>query len=162
MRFSCLLRIISFLCGSLFVKGLIFGPIRYEKVSWTSRRSSRTKRLAADDASDVVAPKPVVKPDILQPFLPAADPLWICRGPVGEQEFVLSREGGPTDAELANENIIRIVRIECSDLEVNTLVWKCMGYRFMPEREEWEASECFPNWRGKYPTPPDFIGMRRM
>jgi hypothetical protein len=35
----------------------------------------------------------------------------------------------PTQEELSNENIL-IVSIQCSDLEVNTLVWKCLGYRF--------------------------------
>ena len=101
------------------------------------------------------------QPTLLQPFLPAADPKWSCVGPVGEGTFVLRREGGPTKEELANENILQIVRIECSDLEVNTLVWKCLGYRF-EEGDEWTASECFPNWRAKHPTPPDFIGMQRM
>lgn len=103
---------------------------------------------------------PANEPQLLQPFLPAADPKWSCRGPVGEGTFVIRREGGPTREELCNENIIQIVRLECSDLEVNTLVWKCLGYRF--EEDEWTTAECFPNWREKHPTPPDFIGMQRM
>jgi hypothetical protein len=144
-------------------KAFVVGPLNYcESFSQTSNIANRITVFAASDGTDAIAPKPQVKPDILQPFLPAADPLWMCRGPVGEGEFVVTREGGPTVAELANENILRIVRIECSDLEVNTLVWKCMGYRFDPEKEEWIASDCFPNWRERYPTPPDFIGMRRM
>jgi ammonia channel protein AmtB len=98
----------------------------------------------------------------LLPYLPAADPRWMCIGPVGINSFVLCREGGPTEAELSNENILKIVTIECSDLEVNTLVWKCLGYRFDVQTEEWSASECFPKWREKYPTPPDLIGMQRM
>ena len=108
------------------------------------------------------AEKKDVKPIILEAFPEAADPMYAVRGPVGEGDFVISREGGPTAEELANENILRIVLSECTDLEVNTLVWKGLGYRFDAEKEEWNASECFPNWREKYPTPPDLIGMQRM
>lgn len=104
--------------------------------------------------------RPNVKPDILQPFLPAADPEYRNVGPVGEGSFVVSREGGPTSQELANENILKIVRIDCSDLEVNTLVWKCLGYRF--NGESWTADGCFPNWAEKFPQPPDLIGMQRI
>jgi hypothetical protein len=46
--------------------------------------------------------------------------------------------------------------------QVNTLVWKCLGYRFNVENEEWTPDEVFPKWREKYPTPPDLIGMRRI
>lgn len=97
----------------------------------------------------------------LSPFLPAADPRWVCTGPVGKDNFVLNREGGPTEAELSNKNILKILRLKCSDLEVNTIVWKCLGYRFDPQNEEWSASDCFPKWREKHPTPPDLIGMQR-
>jgi len=118
---------------------------------------------SSDGGEDDEAPaetKPTIKPEILSPFLPAADPEWMNKGPVGKDDFVVSREGGPTDAELANENILKIVLSECSDLEVNTLVWKCLGYRF--EDGKWTAAECFPNWKEKYPTPPDLIGMQRI
>jgi hypothetical protein len=64
--------------------------------------------------------KDIIKPDILAPFLPAADPLYSVRAPVGEHEFILQRSGGPTEAELSNENIIKIVQMQCSDLEVST------------------------------------------
>jgi hypothetical protein len=104
--------------------------------------------------------KKKIEPEILQPFLPAADPLWSCKGPVGGKDFIVSREGLPTAKELSNENILKIVHSECSDLEVNTLVWKCLGYRF--DGEAWTAVECFPKWREKYPTPPDLIGMQRI
>eukprot|EP00546_Thalassionema_frauenfeldii_P014287 CAMPEP_0178914440 /NCGR_PEP_ID=MMETSP0786-20121207/11427_1 /TAXON_ID=186022 /ORGANISM="Thalassionema frauenfeldii, Strain CCMP 1798" /LENGTH=248 /DNA_ID=CAMNT_0020587349 /DNA_START=105 /DNA_END=848 /DNA_ORIENTATION=- len=103
-----------------------------------------------------------VKPDILQPFLPAADPKYAVRGQIGEGDFVVTRDGAPTQEELTNENIIKIVKGECTDLEVNTLMWKCLGYRFDADSEEWKPDEVFPNWREKHPTPPDFIGMRRM
>ena len=45
---------------------------------------------------------------------------------------------------------------------MNTLVWKCLGYRFDEEKEEWTDTECFPNWKTKHPTPPDFIGVQRI
>jgi hypothetical protein len=71
---------------------------------------------------------PEVKLDILQPFLPAVDPMYSVRGAVGESEFVLSRSGGPTKDELSNENLYKILMIECSDLEVSIafLVDSCM------------------------------------
>lgn len=99
---------------------------------------------------------------ILDPFLEAASPNYINQGPVGEGEFVVSRTGGPRKEELSNENMLRIVRMECNDLEVNTLVWKCLGYRFDPEKEEWNNEQVFPKWREKFPTPPDLIGMQRI
>ena len=103
-----------------------------------------------------------VKPIILEAFPEAADPKYAVRGPVGQGEFIISREGPPTAEELSNENILKIVTSQCTDLEVNTLVWKGLGYRFNVETEEWDNSECFPNWREKYPTPPDLIGMQRV
>jgi hypothetical protein len=121
----------------------------------------RSRRISLFDTDAPKSDAPANgSPVLLQPFLPAADPKWSCRGPIGEGSFVIRREAGPTREELSNENIIQIVRIECTDLEVNTLVWKCLGYRF--KGDEWTASECFPNWREKHPTPPDFIGMQRM
>ena len=41
-------------------------------------------------------------------------------------------------------------------------MWKCLGYRFHADEEEWVPKEVFPKWLEKYPTPPDFIGMRRI
>ena len=58
-------------------------------------------------------------------------------------------------AEWANENLLKILKIESSDLEVNTLVWKCLGYRFDEEAAEWKNDEVFPKWKEKYPSPPD-------
>mmetsp|Transcript_7989 Transcript_7989/g.11544 ORF Transcript_7989/g.11544 Transcript_7989/m.11544 type:complete len:262 (-) Transcript_7989:203-988(-) len=106
--------------------------------------------------------KPEIKLDILQPFLPATDPMYAVRGPVGENDFIVTRDGGPTDEELSNENILKLVTIECSDIEVNTLVWKCLGYRFDADGEEWKPDEVFPNWREKYATPPDLVNMKRI
>lgn len=123
-------------------------------------RQSCLVRLQEQPAGDET-PKPVIKPEILSPFPEAADPMYPVRGPVGKGDFTLSREGPVTAEELTNENLYRILLVESSDLEVNTLVWKGLGYRFDPESEEWKNDECFPKWRVKFPTPPDLIGMQR-
>jgi hypothetical protein len=100
---------------------------------------------------------------LLQPYLPALDPAYPARGPVGVSgKFVISRSGPPTREELSNDNMLMIVRSECTDLEVNTLVWKCLGYRFDADGECWDAGEVFPKWRESYPHPPDLLGMRRV
>lgn len=41
-------------------------------------------------------------------------------------------------------------------------MWKCLGYRFDEEAEEWNNDEVFPKWKEKYPVPPDLIGMQRI
>lgn len=66
----------------------------------------------------------------------------------------------PTQEELSNENLVRLVREECTDEEVNFLVWKCLGYR---QRDDatWDTTDVFPKWRAKYPVPPDLIGVSR-
>jgi len=101
-------------------------------------------------------------PDILQPYLPAMDPNYKNNGPIGDGTFTISRTGPPTAEELANEQMLQIVKIECSDLEVNTLVWKCLGYRFNEETNEWTPDEVFPKWKERFPEPPDMIGMQRV
>ena len=101
-------------------------------------------------------------PLILQPFPPAMDPRYPVHGPVGEGSFILSRSGPPTPEELSNEQILLIARDGiATDLEVNTLVWKCLGYRFDNINEQWEATEVFPIWKERFPNPPDLIGMTR-
>ena len=48
-----------------------------------------------------------------------------------------------------------------SDADVNSLVWKYLGYRFDEETQEWDASAVFPKWAAKYPQPPDLVGVTR-
>jgi hypothetical protein len=117
-------------------------------------------REALDEASKQEQPK--IKPVILDPYLPAADPMYPVRGSVGEGEFIVSRSGGSADKELTDENLYRIIERKASDLEVNTLVWKCLGYRFNADKEVWAPEEVFPKWKDRFPTPPDFIGMQRI
>lgn len=87
--------------------------------------------------------------------------------------FVVSRWGGPTAEELTSENLVRIVarRSNVTDLQVNTLAWKCLGYRFVTDDDDsnsnasngrWTAQSVFPKWKERYPTPPDLIGMQRV
>jgi len=138
--------------------------------SCSSLRCSRPvhRLLAGSDGStdksddDCCPPIDEDGPQILQPFVPAMDPKYSVRGPVGEGKFIISRTGPPTAEEMSNEQMLKIVKIECTDLEVNTLVWKCLGYRFNEEEEKWEPTEVFPNWRERFPDPPDFIGMQRV
>ena len=54
------------------------------------------------------------------------------------------------------------MNLNCTDLEVNTLVWKCLGYRYDEESKVWKNDECFKNWKAKFPSPPDLIGMQRI
>jgi hypothetical protein len=125
--------------------------------------------LQAEVSSDKNSPekerKPIAwgndKPTILDPFLPAMDPNYRNTGPVGEGDFIVSREGEPRAEELTNENLLKIVASECTDLECNTLVWKCLGYRWDTEAKEWTAEKVFPKWKERFPEPPDLIGMRR-
>ena len=84
-------------------------------VTGPGRQTRTTRRFSLTSESNN---EETVQPDILLPFLPAADPTYAVRGPVGDKDFVLNRSGGPTEAELTNENILKIVKIECSDLEV--------------------------------------------
>jgi hypothetical protein len=49
-----------------------------------------------------------------------------------------------------------------TDLEVNTLVWKCLGYRFDPIKGVWTPEKVFPKWKERFPAPPDLIGMERI
>ena len=146
---TALITSTCFLAASAFAPSSRFTFQGVTKVSPSSLFEAAEKR-----DPDLPAP--------LQPVIEALDPKYKCTATIGGESFVVSRTGGPTDEELSNENILKIVMIESSDIEVNTLVWKCMGYRFDTEAEEWNASECFPKWKEKYPTPPDFIGMARI
>jgi hypothetical protein len=163
MRFTLVLRYIAFVSGAWTIAGF---AARQRRAECCHRKRKVSGFVMPNDSLELgFDSKPIsasTGAEKLQPFLPAADPRWACIGSVGRDNFVVTREGGPTEAELSNQNILKIVKIECSDLEVNTIVWKCLGYRFNSKTEEWTASECFPKWREKYPMPPDLIGMQRM
>jgi hypothetical protein len=159
MRLKRLFRLSFFVSGAWKIMGFATTNVKLEG---GGAKKLQFAFLSTNETPESDTASRYNSPEILQPFLPAADPKWACYGPVGEGNFVLIRTGGPTSVELSNENILKIVKLECTDLDVNTLVWKCLGYRFNTDTEEWSASECFPNWRDKHPSPPDFIGMQRM
>ena len=48
------------------------------------------------------------------------DPRYSSQGPVGLGTFVVTREGPTTKEELTNENLLKIVTLECNDLEVSS------------------------------------------
>jgi len=87
-----------------------FAPAR--PVTRRARHVASSLSAAASDET------PEIKPDILEPFPPATDPMYSVRGSVGEGDFVVTRSGGPVAEELTNENLLKILMIECSDLEV--------------------------------------------
>mmetsp|Transcript_8216 Transcript_8216/g.13802 ORF Transcript_8216/g.13802 Transcript_8216/m.13802 type:complete len:222 (+) Transcript_8216:22-687(+) len=66
----------------------------------------------------------------------------------------------PAPPDLSDESLLQIVLQGISDEATNELVWKYLGY----ERDsdgKWNSSRVFPNWRKKYPQPPDVIGITR-
>merc|ERR1719502_909176 len=81
--------------------------------------------------------------------------------------MMIERVAGPRTAmlpppeDLADEVLLSIVQSEMPDDEVNALVWKYLGYKFDDAKGEWDTSAVFPNWREKYPQPPDLIGVTR-
>ena len=79
------------------------------------------------------------------------------------QPFDLKLEGLPLSNELVDENIVRIVNLEATDAECNSLAWKCLGYRYNIATQQFESSDhVFPKWQAKYPQPPDVIGVKRL
>jgi len=66
-----------------------------------------------------------------------------------------------TSEELTNENLIKIVNLENTDLECNQLCWKCLGYVYDKESDIYTSENVFPKWKEKYPNPPDLIGVTR-
>lgn len=77
-------------------------------------------------------------------------------------KFVVSINKPVCSEELSNENLVKIVNLEASDVECNILCWKCLGYRYDNVTETWNNQEVFPRWKEKYPLPPDLIGVERI
>ena len=53
----------------------------------------------------------------LEPVIEALDPKYKCTEPVGKQDFIVSRTGGPVKEELTNENLYKILMLD----ELNTI-----------------------------------------
>jgi len=67
----------------------------------------------------------------------------------------------PPPADLADEELLKIVLSQTTDEETNNLVWKYLGYKLDAETGEWDMTAVFPNWRKNFPTPPDLVGVTR-
>lgn len=77
--------------------------------------------------------------------------------------FLLNLEKPISLEELADSNIVKIVNLECTDIQCNQLCWKCLGYIYDSEEAQFKLSDkVFPKWALKYPTPPDVIGVTRV
>lgn len=61
---------------------------------------------------------------------------------------------------LNTETIWAIINDSIDDATVNRLVWNCLGYRYDKTSGSWDATEVAPDWRDKYPEPPDFTDSR--
>ena len=76
--------------------------------------------------------------------------------------LTLDIRGPLTVDELCNANLVKIVNLECTDLECDQLAWKCLGYKFEETSNKFVLSpEVFPKWAAKYPEAPDLIGIAR-
>ena len=143
MKFSTTLS--SALCCGSLIRSLGF--------------SFLTKSLSQKQVRFSLIPRNAASGDkMILPF----DSKYSAEGPIGYSDFIISREEGPTNDELELENLVKIVNENCTDLEVNTLVWKCLGYRYNADEKVWTNDECFPKWKEKYPNPPDLLGMQRV
>ena len=83
----------------------------------------------------------------------------------------------PPPDDLSDNALLQIVQSEMSDVEVNELVWKYLGYRrgddggWSVEGGGWNGDGVFPNWAKNHPvaaragydvpTPPDLVGVTR-
>ena len=76
--------------------------------------------------------------------------------------LTLDIRGPVTAEELSNQNLVKIVNLECSDLECDHLAWKCLGYKYDENLKAFVlSSDVFPKWAAKYPEAPDLIGIAR-
>jgi Domain of unknown function (DUF1823) len=83
-------------------------------------------------------------------------------GPKVASRLTLDIMGPLTEDELCNSNLVKIVNLECTDLECDQLAWKCLGYKFEESSNKFVLSpEVFPKWAAKYPEAPDLIGIAR-
>jgi hypothetical protein len=62
--------------------------------------------------------------------------------------------------ELTIETLWDILHQQLTDELVNQLLWHYLGYRYETDSQTWDATQVAPDWREKYPEPPDFVGSR--
>eukprot|EP00667_Euglena_gracilis_P008361 EG_transcript_8462 len=67
----------------------------------------------------------------------------------------------PVTAEELTDSRLMELLLHKRDEELNILVWKCLGYRYVCCGAGfcWDTSNVFPKWRYKYPQPPDLVGI---
>jgi Domain of unknown function (DUF1823) len=61
---------------------------------------------------------------------------------------------------LSNETIWAILQEKLTDIQVNQLLWKYLGYEYDSTNQTWHVREVESTWQETYPTPPDFIASR--
>lgn len=61
---------------------------------------------------------------------------------------------------LSSETVWAILNDLIDDATVNRLVWHCLGYRYDSATRKWNTTGVTPDWRDKYPDPPNFIDSR--
>lgn len=84
-------------------------------------------------------------------------------GLVSTNPLTLNLSGPVTAEEINDENLIKIVNLQCTDMECNNLAWKCLGYRYDSSNKKFAlSSDVFPKWAAKYPEAPDLIGIKRI
>ena len=81
---------------------------------------------------------------------------------IAKVPLTLNKMGPITAEEICNANLVKIVNLECTDLECDYLAWKCLGYKFDESTNTFVLSpDVFPKWAAKYPEAPDLIGLAR-
>ena len=81
----------------------------------------------------------------------------------------ISKIGELKAADLDDLNLLKIVEESATDIDVNVLLWKCLGYSLSLDEDEdgpgvpngWSNVDVFPKWKSKFPSPPDLIGVTR-
>ncbi|MBC6419840.1 MAG: DUF1823 family protein [Prochloron sp. SP5CPC1] len=61
---------------------------------------------------------------------------------------------------LNEETIWNILKEALDDSTVNELVWHYLGYRYDDQTKKWDNGNVAPEWRSRYPEPPDFLANR--
>ncbi|CAM9976006.1 unnamed protein product [Discosporangium mesarthrocarpum] len=77
-----------------------------------------------------------------------------------DDPFIGGQEcGEPIAEELSDLNLLKIIAEKATNEEVNRLAWRSLGYRCDPHTSAWTNTDVFPNWKTRFPEPPDLIGV---
>jgi hypothetical protein len=61
---------------------------------------------------------------------------------------------------LNTDTIWAMLQEKLTDIQVNQLLWKYLGYEYESATQSWNLDRVESNWQEVYPTPPDFIASR--